>query len=249
MRKILLILLIIVFSFIFFSCLKEKKIEVIPKLLKSDEIKITWFGHSMFLIQSNEVKIVTDPFNTSIGYKFPEITCDIATVSHNHYDHNNYDSLNGNPVVLKEAGTNTVKNITLEGIPSYHDNVGGAKYGSNVIFVWKIKGIKIAHLGDYGEDSLSPEQKLALEGADVLFIPVGGMTTLDGKQAQKIIEQIKPRIAFPMHYKMSDCNITLNSIDEFISGLNNVKNKNSTSVIISKKTLPLNPEIWVLKYR
>lgn len=249
MRRILLVVLIIVISLLFFGCLKEKKTEVTPKLLKPDEIKITWFGHSMFLIQSNEVSIVNDPFNSSIGYKFPEITCDIVTVSHNHYDHNNYDSLGGNLEILKEAGINTIKNITFEGISSYHDNARGAKNGPNVIFIWKIKEIKIAHLGDYGEDSLSPEQSFALEGTDVLFIPVGGMYTIDGKQAQKMIEQIKLRIAFPIHYKTSDCNIALNSLDEFTSGLNNVKDKNNTSVIISKKILPLDNEIWLLKYK
>jgi len=51
-------------------------------------MRIRWLGHSCFLIETGNVKILTDPYNPSTGYKasFPEV--DLVLVSHEHGDHN-----------------------------------------------------------------------------------------------------------------------------------------------------------------
>ena len=33
------------------------------------EIKVTYYGHSMFLVQDEQNKLVTDPFDESVGYR------------------------------------------------------------------------------------------------------------------------------------------------------------------------------------
>ena len=65
------------------------------------KLQIEWFGHACFLISSaSGVKILTDPFDESVGYPLPDVSCDIVTSSHDHFDHNNVSVARG-PVVLK----------------------------------------------------------------------------------------------------------------------------------------------------
>ena len=57
-------------------------------------ITIEYFGQSSFGISDSEgMKIVTDPYDPTLGYTFPSILTQILTVSHDHFDHNNIDAL------------------------------------------------------------------------------------------------------------------------------------------------------------
>ena len=52
-------------------------------------MKITWLGHSSFrLEESTGTTVVTDPYDSYVGYDMPEVKADIVTVSHPHKDHN-----------------------------------------------------------------------------------------------------------------------------------------------------------------
>jgi len=67
-------------------------------------MKITWYGHSCFLIEAEEGRILTDPFDTKVPYDFPASPVDIVTVSHDHFDHNAVDRVAGRPIVVKGRG-------------------------------------------------------------------------------------------------------------------------------------------------
>ncbi|MFZ4631946.1 MAG: MBL fold metallo-hydrolase [Patescibacteria group bacterium] len=201
---------------------------------------ITWQGHSCFKIQDkvgpDGVTLVTDPFNKETGLKVPNFEADIITVSHDHKDHNNIDALRGNPFVVSCAGEYDFKNVLIEGIDSYHDEVKGKERGSNIMYRIEIDDISVAHLGDLGE-VLDNAQLEKLVGTDVLLIPVGGKYTLDAKKAVEVISQIEPRIVIPMHYKTDGLKYELDSIDKFIKeiGLTPVYEE---KLKISKKDLP-----------
>jgi L-ascorbate metabolism protein UlaG (beta-lactamase superfamily) len=78
--------------------------------------------------------------------------------------------------------------------------MSGLQRGKNGVFILDVDGLRIVHLGDLGH-SLSKEQLRKLGTVDVLMIPVGGVYTLNGVDAQKVVEQIKPRrYVVPMHY-------------------------------------------------
>ena len=51
---------------------------------------------------------------------------------------------------------------------------------------------------------LTPEQAEALSGLDALLIPVGGFYTIDAGQAKAVVDQLKPRVVVPMHYRGKD---------------------------------------------
>jgi L-ascorbate metabolism protein UlaG (beta-lactamase superfamily) len=183
-------------------------------------LKIFWLGHSCFKIEDDSGKVVvTDPFDDSVGYPIPNIRADVVIVSHDHHDHNNVKALGGDPKVVIGPGKKTAAGIEFEGTATYHDDRGGKLRGKNTIFCFEMDGVRICHLGDLGHQ-LGKKEAAALGKVDVLMIPVGGAFTLDGEGAKKVIGQIRPRIAIPMHFKTPAVppSFGIYPADDFLSG-------------------------------
>lgn len=200
---------------------------------------ITWYGHSCFKINTKDVTIITDPFSKEIGIKPYFGAADIVTVSHEHYDHNNIASLKGNPFVASNPGEYEVKNVFIRGIASYHDKKQGAERGLNTIFVIDAEDLRVCHLGDLGE-ILSDKVVEQLGQVDILMIPVGGVYTIDAKEADELIEKIEPAIVIPMHYKTPSLAIKLDGLDKFLS-VRGIKGKETLPHLAVKKK-EINPE-------
>ena len=182
-------------------------------------MKIEWMGHACFAVTTDKgTRIVTDPFDGTVGYPLPWGRADIVTVSHGHFDHNYYERLNPGEVV-KEAGVYTIGDVKITGIPSFHDDAEGAKRGKNVMFVMEADGKRIAHLGDLGH-MLSDEQIAALGKLDVLMIPVGGTYTLTGEQAAEQARAIGAEAVLPMHYSNGWCKFDITNEMPFIHAMN-----------------------------
>jgi len=204
-------------------------------------MNITWYGQSCFKIQSKDLVLITDPFDKKIGLRPPFGSADIVTISHDHYDHNNSQVIKNNPFIIDSAGEYEIKKVTIKGIDSCHDDQEGKKKGENIIYVIEMENIKICHLGDLGQNSLVNGQLEKIGQVDILFIPVGGVFTIDWKLANTIISQIEPRIIIPMHYKIAGVKgdlLKLDSVDNFCKerGVSSKDTVNKFS--IKKKDLP-----------
>jgi len=207
--------------------------------------QIIWHGHACFEI-TDDLTIVTDPHDgKSIGIETPMVKGDIILVSHDHYDHNSVRTVEKkDSVVVRDAGKKNVKGVEIEGIESFHDEVKGAKRGKNIIFKFKVDDITFCHLGDLGH--IPDEEILDKIGeVDILFIPVGGVYTLDADSAWETANLIKSRIIVPMHYKIQGLSLPISDVDPFLA-------KNKFKVIhvgnqidIEKEDLPSEREIWV----
>jgi len=212
-------------------------------------MKIKWLGHAAFAITSKSGDaIITDPYTAgTVGYRGINVKADIVTVSHQHDDHNDTKSLAGKPQVIDKKGEYEVSGIKIKGIPCFHDESGGKERGNNIIFVYEIDGIRIAHLGDLGH-ALSKEQLDKMGRIDILLIPVGGYFTIDAGMATEVANQISPKVVIPMHYKTELVNLPIVSVDDFTKDKKNVKKINASEMAIEKETLPAHQEIWVLQY-
>ena len=204
-------------------------------------MNIIWYGQSCFKIQSKDIVLITDPFDKKIGLRPPFGSADIVTISHDHYDHNNFQVIKNNPFVIDSAGEYEIKKVTIKGIDSCHDNQEGKERGQNVIYKIEMEGINICHLGDFGQDTLINGQLEKIGQVDILFIPVGGVSTIDWKSASAIISQIEPRIIIPMHYKISGVKgelLKLDTVNKFCEerGVSSKEAVNKFS--IKKKDLP-----------
>ena len=212
-------------------------------------MKIKWIGHSSFLIESEKgIKIITDPFDETLGYKLSRSKVNIVTVSHEHFDHNYVRGVKGRPVVFKGLVNRESHKMEFRGIASYHDSVCGVQRGSNTIFVIKADGLNLCHLGDLGH-ILNSDKLAEIGDVDILFIPVGGFYTIDSSQATQITKDIKPKIVIPMHYKTEAIKFSIDPVEIFLSENDNVQRLESNEFDITEDTLPKSTQIYVLQYQ
>lgn len=191
---------------------------------KTDSVTITWFGHSMFLVEIGGQKIVIDPFNEDSGYTVPKaLRCDGCVISHSHFDHNYTGRLTGAYQEFKNAGTYSCGAVNIEQVLTYHDKENGKKRGENLVSIISFNNFRIAHLGDLGH-VLNDQQLAKIGRVDVLMVPVGGYFTIDAFDAWEVIRLISPKIIIPMHYKTEKTagNIIIDTLDKFIAGRGNV---------------------------
>jgi len=204
---------------------------------------IEWFGQSCFRIQTKpgsngEVTVVFDPYDQAkVGLKLPKLTADVVAITHDHYDHNNIAAISGDYFTIKSPGEYEVKQTFIYGIPSFHDDKEGGERGGNIMYVLESEGMSVAHLGDLGQTKLTQEQMEYLEGVDILLIPVGGIYTIDGKQAAELVSEIEPRIVIPMHYQLAGQKTNLQTADKFIKELG-LKAEPVDKFRVVKKDLP-----------
>ncbi|MFH1622785.1 MAG: MBL fold metallo-hydrolase [Candidatus Omnitrophota bacterium] len=215
---------------------------------------IEWLGHAAFLMTSKkDIKIVTDPYQSgsyagAVSYDPIKLAPDIVTISHSHPDHSYIDSLAGKPEVINKEGRFNIKGVSIKGITTYHDEQKGNARGNNVIFLFNIDDINIVHLGDLGHQ-MDEELTKELYGIDVLLVPVGGVFTINAKQAQALINRVNPKITIPMHFKTEKLGFGIDSVESFLRNTNFAVEKiDAQSVFIDKNSLSQDNKIIVLKH-
>ncbi len=179
-------------------------------------MKIKWIAHSCFHITlSNGKVLLFDPFGEGIGYEMPRLAADYVFCSHGHFDHNGTAGIEPGFALFDAPGHYEAEELSIDGIPCWHDDAQGKKRGSNIIFKVKAEGVTLAHLGDLGH-LLSPETAAQLADVDVLMIPVGGNYTIDAEQAFEICKQLEPNVILPMHYRTPSLSVDVAPVAGFI---------------------------------
>jgi len=208
-------------------------------------LQIRWHGHSCFEI-TNDVTIVTDPHDgRSIGIPAPNVTADIILVTHNHYDHNSVKTVEkGNSKVVTDERKRTIGPIQIQGIPAFHDTAHGERRGPMILYKFVCDDVTFCHLGDLGHE-LDEKTIQQIGKIDILFIPVGGNYTIDGEQAWRVVQALKPKITIPMHYRIEGLSIPVAGIDVFLEKNKYKILKVGNEIDIEKDELPKEPEIWV----
>lgn len=198
-------------------------------------MEIQFFGHSCFRVKGKEVILITDPFDPqSVGLKLPKTFADIITVSHQHPDHNNTSVVRGTtrrlkPFVVSGPGEYEIAGVSIFGISS----------GENTIYIINMDGLRLVHLGDLGH-KLSEDQLEEINGCDVLFVPVGGGSTIDSQKAVEVVAQVEPRIIIPFD---------LAPVEDFLKLIGSEETKPLPKLIITKEKLPDERQVVVLNAR
>lgn len=194
---------------------------------------------------------------SSVGYSLNPVSgVDVVTVGHEHGDHNNVSLATGSPLILRglsATGWNeikqTVKDISLSTVATFHDSQQGAQRGRNTVFIFEVDGLRAVHVSDLGH-LLTPEQVKAIGLVDVLMIPVGGNFTIDASQATQVVQQLSPKMAVPMHYKTAatSASLPIVGVDDFLVG-KKVQRPNRNILSVSKASLPAETTVVVLNYQ
>lgn len=155
-------------------------------------MRLTWYGHSCFLLETDSGSVVLDPYapGSVPGLTLPPLEADAVICSHDHRDHG---YAQGVRLSGREPGFGLLR------LETFHDGLGGAKRGGNLITLIDAEGLRLLHLGDLGHE-LDAGQVAALGRVDVLLVPVGGFYTIDAAQAAATVRALRPRVTVPMHY-------------------------------------------------
>ena len=170
-------------------------------------------------IKINEGKVIYfDPFKINKQYN----DADIIFITHDHYDHYSEEDIdkvikpdtiivipegmqvkllkkgvkNSNIITVEPEKTYVVEGLKFETIPAYNVNKAfHPKDNGWVGYILEIDGIRYYIAGD---TDINEENKSVK--CDIAFVPVGGTYTMDFKEAAELVNEIKPKVAIPIHY-------------------------------------------------
>src|SRR5207247_2118679 len=182
-----------------------------------------------------------------IDWRYPPIEgveADLLPVTHDHGDHNATDVIGANPAIIRAAGTHDSPIGQVVGIASEHDSVAGTDRGANVIFRFELDGLHVAHLGDFGQPALRPEQRAALGTVDVLFVPAGGGPTISATDAAQLVRDVAPGLIVSMHFRTALIGF-LDAPDAFLEALGMKVDRLPGNELVAEELLGPEPVVAV----
>jgi L-ascorbate metabolism protein UlaG (beta-lactamase superfamily) len=216
--------------------------------LGPDQVRITYAGHSTFLLESPQlVRIATD-YN---DYVRPQVTPDIVTMNHAHSSHyTDHPDPAIKHVLRGWAGEEKparidlqYKDVRVRNVPTNIRTWGGeTEFHGNSIFIFEIANLCIAHLGHL-HHTLTQQQLAEIGRVDVVMVPVDGGATLDLDGMVDVLHALKARLMIPMHYFSS---FTLERFLQRVRREWDVEFAEIPSTLISKTSLPATPKVLVL---
>jgi len=183
---------------------------------------VKWLGHAAFEAVLGGVRMLFDPWlsgNPAAAVSPESIEpVDLIFVTHDHGDHlgdavelarrmdatlvsiyevAQYASSRGagKVVGMNIGGVAEVEGVQVVMTPALHSSSRGAPAG----FIVSAGGESVYHAGDTGFFS-DISAYAELYPVDVALLPIGGVYTMDPRQAARFAALVKPRIAVPMHY-------------------------------------------------
>ena len=218
-------------------------------------MRITWYGHAAFLIETQGLRIILDPYRSpdSGGYLPIDEPADMVIVSHEEDVYHSHIGQIVPPFQLVKAleipsGGSVENGIRLETVHVYEH--ADRKPEEKVTIVhFRSEDLHLVFLGDLGH-SLTEAEVAPLRGADVVLIPAGGPPTIDYPDVPPLLEAIGPRLVVPMHFKTRKINLNIKPVIKFLEALpeDKIVRSGSTSLEVSRDTLPEQRTIMVLDY-
>ena len=210
-------------------------------------MEITWLGHSCFRLKGKTATLLTDPYAESVGYTLGRLAADIVTVSCDAPDHNNWQAVQDVRKVIRGPGEYEIANVTLLGAWTLAVVEKERPRLKNTAYVIDMDGLRLCHLGDIAQVPAG-EQVAALGKPHILFVPVGGNETLDGKLAAECVRLLEPNIVIPMHYKTPAVKGTLETVEKFLKEMGVKDRLPQPRLSVTPSNLPGEMQVVVLDY-
>ncbi len=217
--------------------------------LAPDQVRLTYVGHSTFLIESpRQVRIATD-YN---DYVRPAVVPDVATMNHAHSTHYTDRPDPAIKYVLRGWAEGerparydlTVGDVHIRNVPTNIRRWGtdATERHGNSIFIFEVGTLCIAHLGHL-HHTLTQPQLNEIGRVDVVLVPVDGSYTLDLDGMMEVIKTLRAQVIVPMHYFST---FTLNRFLERARQDWAVETSAVPTVVLSRASLPAKPKVLVL---
>jgi L-ascorbate metabolism protein UlaG (beta-lactamase superfamily) len=220
----------------------------IPAAAPPGTVKISYLGHSSFLIETPQGATAVTDYN---GMNVPAAVPDIISMNNPHTTHFT-DTPNPairfvlrgwNPAGGLPAHDVKFRDLRVFNVPTNLGESYDAGFNSSSIFVFEISNLCIAHLGHL-HHRLTREQLLKLGRIDVLFVPIDGSSTISHEDALAVIGQVEPRLVIPMHFGF------FGSADLFFErakAVYPIRAEKGSVLVVDRRTLPKRTEIRFLQ--
>jgi L-ascorbate metabolism protein UlaG (beta-lactamase superfamily) len=218
-------------------------------------MRITWYGHAAFLIETERLRVILDPYRSpdSGGYEPIAEPADVVVVSH---ENDRYHSHLGQIVppfeVVKALELpprgRTVRGIRFEAVHVF-ETPERLPDDEVTIVHFRAEDLHVVFLGDLGH-ALGDAELAPLRGADVLLAAAGGPPTIDFPEIPGLIAALGPRLIVPMHYKTPRINLNIQPVERFLEVLPDVQvvRPGRTWLELSRESLPAEPTIVRLEH-
>jgi L-ascorbate metabolism protein UlaG (beta-lactamase superfamily) len=216
--------------------------------LERDQARLTYIGHSTFLMESPQLVRVATDYN---DYVRPTMLPDIATMNHAHSTHYSMSPDPGIKYVLRGWGEDQkparvdvqYKDVRVRNVPTnIRTYEGGTERHGNSIFVFEVANLCIAHLGHL-HHTLTQQQLNEIGRVDIVLVPVDGSYTLDLDGMVEVLHALKAPLMIPMHY------FSAYTLERFLQRVRqewDVEIAEVPSLVVSKTSLPAKPKVLVL---
>lgn len=213
-------------------------------------MRIEYLGHSCFHFRSEAgATVLVDPYDGSVGHKIPSRRADYTLVTHGHFDHDNLSMIAGPTRVVQGSGSRGDDGLAIRAVLAAHDAVGGRECGLINLMRFEMDGVRVAHLSDLGH-LLEPGQIEQLMPVDVVLVPVGGVPfTIDGPTARRVVDQLQPRVAVPMHFRTATTNraaFPIDGVEPFAELFQRVEIVRSGIIEVMPASLPTRLTAFIL---
>jgi L-ascorbate metabolism protein UlaG (beta-lactamase superfamily) len=220
---------------------------------KTDEVAITYAGHSTYYIATpGGVRIATDFNGAYATGRLPDVVTmnrahgthytlfpdpRIATVLHGWGD-------NGEPArIALRVGDVFIRNVTTD-IRGYfgEDSSGDMIRDGNSIFIFEVAGLCIGHLGHL-HHKLDDSHFAAIGRLDIVMVPIDGTYTMSLDGISDITRRLRAAVVLPMHRFMTP-------LDEFMRRIGQqfaIDMRSERTLTISRETLPGTPTVIILQ--
>src|SRR3954454_4114173 len=218
-------------------------------------MRITWYGHAAFLIETQGLRVILDPYRSpdSGGYLPIEEPADLVIVSH---ENDRYHSHLGQIVAPFEVvralelpeGGQQFQGLRVQAIHVFE--TPERKPEDEVTIVsFETEGLRLVFLGDLGH-SLTEAELAPLRSAEVVLAAAGGPPTIDSPEIPALLDAIGPRLVLPMHYKTPKINLKIQPLERFLDVLPGVPvdRPGRSSLDVSREALPEGRRIVVLEH-
>jgi L-ascorbate metabolism protein UlaG (beta-lactamase superfamily) len=162
---------------------------------------INFLGAEFVKIQFGDTILAFNPISKDSSLKTSKFGADIVLTSINHKDMNGADYMSfgeKKPFVVNGPGEYEIKGVFIKGFAS-NSNYGGEKL-INTIYSVTLEGMNICFLGALSDGELPKDADEAIDGVDILFVPIGGDGVLDPARAYKLAVAMEPKLIIPIHY-------------------------------------------------
>jgi L-ascorbate metabolism protein UlaG (beta-lactamase superfamily) len=209
-------------------------------LLEDGSVRLTFLGHSSFLIETPEGASVVTDYN---GVYRPPAPPAVVTMNNAHSTHyTDYPDpeiehvLRGwDPGGGMASHDLRYRDLRIRNVPTnVREWSGDTRYNGNSIFVFEVADLCIAHLGHL-HHRLTDQHLAELGIIDVLLVPVDGAFTLAVDLMVEVIEQIRPAVVIPMHYFGQQ---TLANFLDRVSGSYEIVESDTPVLTVSRLNLP-----------